>query len=123
MEDVLNQIETSTTEDIALTFVPLFGPSISSAINTLNENIENIPGIKSITGELLGRYDYAFEWLRVPDEDDIIGLVDAMDSILKESGVIYNIATKSKLKKFKDYTVEPSLQKPVPTSFVTRRIF
>ncbi|MFX0182409.1 MAG: hypothetical protein ACFE95_04925 [Candidatus Hodarchaeota archaeon] len=96
--DILAQIETSKGEDVALTFVRLIGPSISQAIELLNKNIAKFPGIKAITGELIGRYDYAFEWLRIPDVNDIISLSEMMDRTLAETGVIYNIATKSKLK-------------------------
>lgn len=96
--DVLAQIEASKDEDIALTFIRLIGPSISQAIELLNKNITKFPGIKAITGELIGRYDYAFEWLRIPDISDIIRLSEMMDRVLAETGVIYTIATKSKLK-------------------------
>jgi hypothetical protein len=97
-EDIFTQIEASKDEDVALTFVRLIGPSISQAIDVLNLNITEFPGVKAITGELIGRYDYAFEWLRIPDVSDIIRLSEMMDRVLAETGVIYNIATKSKLK-------------------------
>jgi hypothetical protein len=122
MKDILEQIESSTTEDIAITFVRIIGPSISTALNILNDNIETFPGIKSVTGVLLGRYDYAFEWLRVPDENDIVSLTERIDHVLKESGVIYTITTRSKLSQFKDLKVEPRFQRPDSISFISRRI-
>ncbi|MFX0204578.1 MAG: hypothetical protein ACFFDT_01220 [Candidatus Hodarchaeota archaeon] len=122
MEDILEQIESSTTEDIAITFIRLIGPSISTALAILNENIGTLPGIKSVTGVLIGRYDYAFEWLRIPDENDIVSLTETIDPILKESGVIYTITTKSKLGQFKDLKVEPRFQRPDSISFISRRI-
>ena len=121
LDDVFDQIETSTTKDIALTFIRLIGPSISRALDILNENIESIPGIKAVTGELLGRYDYAFEWLRIPDINDIVRLTETMDRVLNESGVIYSIATKSKLRKFTDIQVESKSQEFDPVSFVKGR--
>jgi hypothetical protein len=96
-EDVLTQIKASKSEDIAFTFVRLIGPSISQAIEMLNKHITDFPSIKAITGELIGRYDYAFEWVRIPEVTDIIHLSDMMDRFLAETGVIYNITTKSKL--------------------------
>jgi hypothetical protein len=122
MEDIFEQIESSTTEDIAITFVRIIGPSISSALDILNESIETFPGIKSVTGVLLGRYDYAFEWLRVPEESEIVSLTETIDHILKESGVIYTITTRSKLSQFKDLKVEPRFQRPDSISFISRRI-
>ena len=122
IKDILEQIESSTTEDIAITFIRIIGPSISTALDILNENIEAFPGIKSISGILLGRYDYAFEWLRIPDENDILSLTEIIDRVLKESGVIYTITTKSKMREFKDLIVEPKIQRPDPTSFLSYRI-
>jgi hypothetical protein len=96
--DIIAQMEASTEKDIALTFVRLIGPSIYQAIELLNKNITKFPGVKTITGELIGRYDYVFEWVRIPDISDIINLSEMMDRVLAETGVIYNIATQSKLK-------------------------
>ena len=98
-EDILTQMEASKSEDIAITFVSFIGPSISQAIEILNEYITDFPGVKAITGELIGRYDYAFEWVRIPEVHDIIRLSETMDRLLARTGVIYHIATKSKLKR------------------------
>ncbi|MCK4848189.1 MAG: hypothetical protein KAT16_04120 [Candidatus Heimdallarchaeota archaeon] len=106
MVDIFQQLEASDKKDIALTFLRLIGPSISQAITVLNENITEFPGIKGITGELIGRYDYSFEWMRIPEQKDIMALIDNLDHILKETGVIYTVVTKSKLSKFKTFRTE-----------------
>jgi hypothetical protein len=111
MEDIFQQLSASKQHDLALSFLRLIGPSISQAIDALNENITEFPTIKGITGELIGRYDYSFEWLRIPDQKDIIALIDKLDLLLKETGVIYTITTKSKLSEFNRFKTE-SIQLP-----------
>ena len=106
MEDIFQQLAASKQNDLALTFLRLIGPSISQAIEVLKENITEFPGIKGITGELIGRYDYSFEWSRIPDQEDIMALIDKLDLILKDTGVIYTAATKSKLSKFNRFGTE-----------------
>ena len=106
MDDIFEQLAATEKGDLALTFLRFIGPSISQAIETMNENITEFPGIKGITGELIGKFDYVFEWLRIPELNDIMTLIDKLDLILKESGVIYTVATKSKLDKFKTYKTE-----------------
>jgi hypothetical protein len=111
MEDIFQQLSASKQNDLALTFLRLIGPSISHAIEVLNENITEFPGIIGITGELIGRYDYSFEWIRIPEQKDIVALIDKLDLILKETGVIYTTTTKSKLGKFNRFKTE-SIQLP-----------
>jgi hypothetical protein len=119
--DVIEQLEASKGKDIAITFVRLIGPSISQAIEILNENISDFLGIKTVTGELIGRFDYAFEWLRIPETDDVIRLSKTMDQILKETGVIFTIATKSKTRIFNVPRIERARTKADPIQFVLHR--
>jgi hypothetical protein len=126
-EDVFAQIEASIAADIALTFVRLIGPSISQAIDVLNKHIADFPGIKAIPGELIGQYDYAFEWIRIPEFQDIVGLTEIMDHLLEKTGVLYNITTKSKLKRIqpsleaREFEREIEIRRKSP-QFVVRRI-
>ncbi|MFX0124221.1 MAG: hypothetical protein ACFFAE_11335 [Candidatus Hodarchaeota archaeon] len=127
-EDVFEQIEASEAEDLALTFVRLIGPSISQAIEVLNKHIADFPGIKPLPGELIGRYDYAFEWARIPDVQDIIRLSEIMDQLLGETGAFYNIATKSKLKRIQPSRETKELERDMDLrreqlQFVVRRFF
>ncbi|MHA2227237.1 MAG: hypothetical protein ACXAC8_18620 [Candidatus Hodarchaeales archaeon] len=126
-EDVFAQIEESEAEDIAITFVRLIGPSISEAIEVLNKYIADFPGIKPIPGELIGRYDYAFEWARIPHVQDIIRLSEIMDRLLGKTDVLYNIATKSKLKRIQPSRETRELERDMELrreqiQFVVRRI-
>jgi hypothetical protein len=105
-EDIFQQIETTKKKDLALTFIRFIGPSISKAIEALNKEISEFPGVKEVKGELIGKYDYVFEWLRIPEPKDIMVLVDKMDLALKDTGVIYTVATKSKLGIFKAHKIE-----------------
>ena len=98
MDDVLKQIKASKKEDIAITFIRLIGPSISQAIAILNDNITELAGIKDIIGELIGNYDYAFQWRHIPEVNDIIRLSETLDTLLKETGTIYTITTRTKMR-------------------------
>jgi hypothetical protein len=69
---------------------------------SLDSNISNIPGIKGASGVLIGKYDYAVEWIQIPSFNDIIGLIEELDKLLEPTGVTYKISTKSKLKTHSD---------------------
>ncbi|PWI47189.1 hypothetical protein CEE45_12865 [Candidatus Heimdallarchaeota archaeon B3_Heim] len=99
-EDILiYNFDSPKVKGVAYTFFRIHGPSLSKAINILNKEITNkIPGIQLSKGILLGKYDYVIEWLRIPTVSDIIGLLERIDSVLKDTGVTYNVTTKSKLK-------------------------
>ncbi len=121
MDDVLKQLEASKKEDIALTFIRLIGPSISQAIALLNANITELAGMKDIIGELIGKFDYAFQWRHIPEVNDIIRLSKTLDTLLKETGVIYTITTKSKLRILKSHKAERTVNTDL-TQFVISRI-
>ena len=83
----------------AYTFFRIYGPSLSQAFNILNKEVtDKIPGIQPSKGILLGKYDFVIEWLRIPNVNDIINLLEHIDSVLKVTGVTYKVTTKSKLK-------------------------
>ena len=85
---------------VAYTFLRIYGPSLSEAIRILDLEITGkISGIQPDSrGILIGKYDYVIEWLNVPTVNDIIELLDKIDTALKKSGVIFKVTTKSKLK-------------------------
>lgn len=119
-KDVLSQLEASKEQDIALTFLRLIGPSISQAIEVLNKSVADFPRIKAITGEIIGRYDYALEWIGIPQVSDIVNLIEEMDRILEKTGVIYTVTTKSKLKSLELRQTE-RIRRPDPMQFVLHR--
>lgn len=119
--DILAQLEQSKGKDLAFTFILLIGPSVSQAINVLNANISNFPGVKNITGELIGRFDYAFEWLGIPDANDIMRLSETLDQVLKETGVIFTISTKSRTRIFNVPHIERNRTQTDPIQFVLHR--
>jgi len=121
-KDVIAQIEASKNQDIAFTFIRLIGPSISKAIEILNENISDLVGVKSITGELIGRYDYTFEWIRIPLTDDILRLSEKTDQILKDTGVIFTFSTKSKTRIITIPQIERDRSVTNPIQFVLPRV-
>ncbi|MHA1972477.1 MAG: hypothetical protein ACTSW1_05780 [Candidatus Hodarchaeales archaeon] len=87
-----------TGDSEAFTFLRLYGPSTSKAIEVLNSNTNDLPGIKRSTGgEIIGEFDYALEWIFVPEVKDIIHLLERLDTILKSTGVLYRSTTKSKV--------------------------
>ncbi|MHA1976262.1 MAG: hypothetical protein ACW98F_02645 [Candidatus Hodarchaeales archaeon] len=97
----------------AYTFLRIYGPSLSQAIKLLNTVVTyKVPGIQPSKGILLGKYDFVIEWLRIPTVNDIISLLEQIDSILKITGVIYKVTTKSKLKLHTD-PQDKNQEKPI----------
>ena len=96
-ENLLSVFKDKEAANLAFTFVRLSGPSISAAISALNSKIDSFTGIKARAGVLLGDFDYAFEWIRVPSVDDITILLKEMDEVLTPTGVTYHIGTKSRV--------------------------
>ncbi len=87
----------------AYTFFRIYGPSLSKAINLLNTAIKyKNSEIRPSKGILLGKYDYVIEWLRIPTVNDIVTLLEHIDTVLKVTGVTYKVTTKSKLKLHSD---------------------
>jgi hypothetical protein len=119
--DVIAQLEQSKEKDLAFTFIRLIGPSVSQAISVLNTNISNFLGVKNITGELIGRFDYAFEWLRIPEANDLMRLSETLDQVLRETGVIFTIATKSRTRIFNIPHIETNRTRTDPIQFVLHR--
>ena len=112
---VLQRLRKESSSD-NYSFLKFFGPKIYSAINKLNNYVGDIPGIKAVKGILLGEYDYAFEWLRLPEVSDITRFLESIDQLLADTEVIYQIATITKLQTIK---VEP--EKPdLPPELVLR---
>jgi hypothetical protein len=100
--DMLKRLNSSKIMGEAFSFLRLYGPNLSKAIEKLDSKISNIRGIKGATGVLIGKYDYAVEWGQIPSFSDIIDLIEELDNLLEPTGVTYKIATKSKLKTHSD---------------------
>jgi len=100
--DIIKRLNSSKVIGEAFSFLRLYGPNLSYAIEILDSNISNIPGIKGASGVLIGKYDYAVEWIQIPSFNDIIGLIEELDKLLEPTGVTYKISTKSKLKTHSD---------------------
>jgi len=87
----------------AYTFLRVYGPNLSQAIRSLNNKIsEKKLDIQPSKGILLGKYDYVIEWLHIPTVNEIIVLLEQIDDVLRETGVIYKVTTRSKLKLHSD---------------------
>lgn len=98
-DPLLTRFDSPEVTGIAYTFLRIYGPSLNQAIRRLNDKITGrIKGIKSTTGVLLGSKDYAIEWLYIPTVNDIITLLNEIDNVLSETGCVYKVSTKSKLK-------------------------
>jgi hypothetical protein len=50
--------------------------------------------IISKSDEMLGEYDFFFEWFKEPDVSELHDLIDKIDAALAEVGCIYTITTK-----------------------------
>ncbi len=100
MDALINNFDSAEVSGVAYTFLRLFGPSLAEAIRILDSEITGkISGIQPDSrGVLIGKYDYVIEWLNIPSFSDIIDLLDKIDLALENSGVIYMVTTKSKLK-------------------------
>ena len=104
-----NILDTATEEAKAYTLIRLYGPSISKGLTALNNYVNDITGVKSLSGELIGPFDFALEWYSgsIPEISDIIRVLGEIDKILKNTGVSYRVVTKSKLTPF---TIRPRKQ-------------
>ena len=97
---LIYNFDSPEVKGVAYTFLRIYGPSLAKAIAILELEIAGkLPGIQpGSRGILIGKYDYVIEWLNIPTVNEIITLLDKIDSALKKAGVIYKITTKSKLK-------------------------
>lgn len=102
-------LDMTTEEAKAYTLIRLYGPSISKGLKSLNNYVNDITGVKSTTGELIGPFDFALEWYSgsIPEMNDIIRVLGEIDKILKNTGVTYRVVTKSRLTPF---TIRPKKQ-------------
>ncbi len=96
-----------TTPNIAYSLLKFYGPSISEAIQAMNRLVDQTPllreGIidnKPLT--LIGEFDFALQWSRYPETDEIISFLEKIDEILAPTGVWYTITTKGHLVVKKD---------------------
>jgi len=56
--------------------------------------IERCDTIISKSGEMLGEYDFFFEWFTEPSMDQLNGLMEKIDEALTPTGCRYTITTK-----------------------------
>lgn len=115
--DIENAMNKS--KDVAFSFLKFYDPSISHAIERLNNLVRKIPLLKEgKLGEreltLFGKFDYWFEWVRYPSADEIISVLKEIDEVIADSGVWYTITTKGHaLYKQEDYKI--------PINFIDKR--
>jgi len=57
-------------------------------------DIERSKKIVSKSGESLGEYDFYFEWLKEPSQEQLNGLIEKIDAALAPLGCKYTITTK-----------------------------
>jgi hypothetical protein len=58
--------------------------------------MERCDRIISKQAEMLGEFDFFFEWFKAPDMEDIESLIKQIDEVLEPIGVRYSIITKKK---------------------------
>ncbi len=97
----------ASTANIAYSLFKFYGPSISDALHAMNSLVDKTPllreGIidnKPLT--LIGEFDFALQWIRYPETDEIITFLKEVDNILTSSGVWYTVTTKGYLTHKKD---------------------
>jgi hypothetical protein len=84
-------------------YIKIYGPPIDKAITELQKLAEELPNISNgkisrsvvLSGEIMiGDYDFAFEWVKKPDEKQVRHLIFKIDESLRDLGCRYTIATK-----------------------------
>jgi hypothetical protein len=70
--------------------------SIESYFGPGEITMERCDKIISKKGELLGEFDFFFEWFKKPDIAQIESLIKQIDEVLEPIGVRYSIVTKEK---------------------------
>jgi len=87
--------------EVAYSFFKFYGPSISAAIKGMNDLTEKIPVLFKSTFDshltLIGDFDYALKWIRVPTAEEIVMVLAEVDKALAFSGVWYKVTTKGHL--------------------------
>ncbi len=79
----------------AVTFLKFLGPSIKAAVEKLDEFSKEIPlevNLESGAAQI-GEYDYQFIWTFYPTMGDIKELMQKIDAVLQDTGVLYQITT------------------------------
>ena len=95
-------------------YIKLYGPSLSKAQAALKKLVKELdpiqygsivstidPGMDLLTSsmikhgrELLGEYDFVFEWIDAPSAEQIDKLTQKIDEALAPTGCRYTITTK-----------------------------
>lgn len=88
--------------DVAHSFFKFYGPSISKAIEAMNNLTQKIPLLLKETLDdqsltLIGEFDYSIRWVRYPSTDEIVSVLKEVDTVLTPSGVWYTVTTKGHL--------------------------
>ncbi|MHA1995147.1 MAG: hypothetical protein ACW97Z_11440 [Candidatus Hodarchaeales archaeon] len=103
--DIENLIE--ETPNVGYSLFKFYGPSISKAVDAMTRLVGQIPILKEGTLDnkpltLIGEFDFAIQWIRYPETDEIISLLKEVDNVLETSGVWYTVTTKGHLTYRKD---------------------
>ncbi len=95
------------TPNGAYSFFKFFGPRISVALEAMNTLVDQLPLLREGTINnkpltLIGEFDFAIQWIRYPETDEIISFLKEVDNVLALSGVWYTVTTKGHLSHRKD---------------------
>jgi len=86
---IVEGLTPALARDVGLSVVKdYFG---SSGVQVTMERCRNII---SKSGEALGEYDFFFEWLKGPSQEQFNGLLEKIDEVLAPLGCYYTITTK-----------------------------
>jgi len=92
--------------DTILSTMPIEAPSTSGdvgAVSGIFSYFSDLPAeisqercsnIVSTSGEMLGEYDFFFEWFQDPSTEQLNDLIEKIDEVLKPLGCLYTITTK-----------------------------
>ena len=84
-------------------YIKIYGPPIDKAITELEGLANELPTISKgkisrgvvLSGEpMIGDFDFAFEWVKKPDETQVRYLIFNIDEALRDIGCRYTIVTK-----------------------------
>ena len=89
--------------DTILSTMPFEAPATGGYVAGVSAYFSSLPteishercsNIISKSGEMLGEYDFFFEWFQDPSTEQLNDLIEKLDEVLKPLGCLYTITTK-----------------------------